>query len=166
MCGDRSLGVRCPGNDAHSGVASDRLRRRERRNLLGRWSPECTGAEWLSEKRGAGALFVGHNRSDGRTWTTECEVVIADRPTEFTWHVLTNTEPMTSIWRFHIQAVAEGTSVTETFEMRAPPRPFLAAARHDRRSALLERRKRELQSGIWETLGRLKADIEHPSQIG
>lgn len=131
--------------------------------LLGRWSPECTGGEWLTDDRGAGARFVGHNSSHGRTWATECEVLVADRPSEFSWHVVTNTEPRTSIWAFRIEADGAGARVTESFEMRATPRPFRAAldaVPAERAMALRHTRKRELQDGIVETLRRLKAELE------
>ena len=131
--------------------------------LLGRWSPECAGAEWLTEHRGVGARFVGHNRAGGRAWTTECEVLVADRPTEFAWHVLTNTEPQTSVWAFRIETDGAGACVTERFDMRVTPRPFRAAlesAPKQHRSRLLESRRRELQEGILETLRRLKAELE------
>lgn len=131
---------------------------------LGELSPECTGGEWLTEEHACvGARFLGHNRSRGREWTTECEVAVADRPTEFAWHVLTNTAPGTSVWTFRIDALGSVARVTEVFEMLATPGPFratLESASPERRSALLEVRKRELEYGIRETLHALKRELE------
>ena len=90
-------------------------------------------------------------------------LLVADRPAEFVWHVLTNTEPETSIWTFRIEADGVGASVTEQFEMRATPRPFrtaLDSAASDRRSGVRQARKRELEDGIIETLRGLKSELE------
>lgn len=131
---------------------------------LGELSPECTGGEWLTEGGPrVGARFLGHNSSRGRNWTTECEVLAMDRPTRFSWHVLTNTLPGTSIWTFRVDRHAGGAQVRESFEMRATPRPFRAAlvsAAPERRNSLLEMRKRELESGIRATLAALKVAVE------
>ena len=130
---------------------------------LGELSPECTGCEWLTDDRGVGSRFLGHNAAHGRTWTTECEVLIADRPTTFAWHVLTNTVPRTSVWTFTIAAQRSGSRVTERFEMLATPRPFRAAldARPPAaRASFLEARKRELEEGIIETLRALKSQLD------
>ena len=134
---------------------------------LGELSPECTGGEWLTE--GAprvGARFLGHNSSRGRNWTTECELLAVDRPARFSWHVLTNAEPGTSIWTFRVERHGDGSRVTESFEMRTTPVPFRAAldsAAPERRSSLLEMRKRELESGIRTTLEALKREVERGS---
>lgn len=131
---------------------------------LGELSPECTGGEWLTEDSArVGARFLGHNSSRGRTWTTECEVLAADRPRTFAWHVLTNTTPGTSIWSFRIDPNRRGSRVTESFEMRTTPFPFRSAldsAAPERRSSLLEMRKRELEDGIRATLAALKDHLE------
>lgn len=53
--------------------------------------------------------------------------------------------------------------MTETFDMRATPRPFrtaLDSSPPERRRLLLETRKRELQDGIDKTLKALKAELE------
>jgi hypothetical protein len=130
---------------------------------FGAWSPECTGGEWVSDLRGVGARFLGHNRRSGRTWTTECEVLASERPSEFAWHVLTNTIPLSSVWRYQIEADCDRCHVAESFEMTATPTPLRNAhdrAPADRRHQVLELRKRELFAGIENTLQALKAELE------
>jgi len=130
---------------------------------FGNWSPECTGGEWVSDARGVGARFLGHNRAGERTWTTECEVIVADHPREFAWHVLTNTTPRTSVWTFRIETRGTGAVVTETLEMLATPRPFRASLESrpvEQRRALLRARERQLARAIQDTLSALKAELE------
>jgi hypothetical protein len=133
---------------------------------FGDWSPECTGGEWLGHARGIGTRFLGHNEAAGRTWTTECEVIVADRPHRFSWHVLTNTSPRTSIWTFDIEDRGTACLVTESFEMLATPRPFRAALEArpaEARAVALDARKRQLERGIRATLAALKAELETTS---
>jgi uncharacterized protein YndB with AHSA1/START domain len=132
---------------------------------MGEWSPECVGGEWVDDdRRGAGARFLGHNRVGRRAWTTECEVLVADPPREFTWHVLTLVVvPETSIWRFTLEPSGAGVVLTEAFEMTAAPtglRRVLESIPEHQRSWALSVRKDELQLGIEQTLAAIAATAE------
>lgn len=134
---------------------------------FGDWSPECVGGEWITPGPAPGARFYGHNRSPRYSWTTECEVLVADRPWRFEWHVITNAVPGTSIWRYEIAADGSRCRVTETFEMTALPHPLRAALEREsdeQKASLLEGRKRELLPGIEQTLAKLKTTIESATQ--
>ncbi|MFD3523954.1 SRPBCC family protein [Streptomyces sp. NPDC058653] len=90
---------------------------------MGRWSPECTGAD--VEERAAGAAevrvgmrFTGHNVSSAkaRPWSTSCTVTAADPDERFTF--LTRSSGMRiSIWSYRFEALDLGraTKVTETW---------------------------------------------------
>ena len=135
---------------------------------MGEWSPECVRCEWITGRGAVGSRFLGHNRSGASAWTTECEVIVADRPTTFAWDVLTLApSPRTSVWRFRITEEVDGrVTIEERFEMTAPPdglRAVLERTPPHRRAAVLEARRQGIQRGIGTTLERMRAQLEAPS---
>lgn len=137
---------------------------------MGEWSPECRGGEWLDTPGRVGSRFLGHNEAGGLEWTTECEVLVADRPHEFAWDVLTLAPaPGTSVWRFTMTPHRDGTSVTETFQMTAPPHGLqraLDAGPPERRAGLLESRRSVIAAGIAVTLEAIKRAAEEEGERG
>ena len=47
---------------------------------MGEWSPECVRCEWLGEPGQVGSTFRGRNRSGLARWSTDAQVLVADRP--------------------------------------------------------------------------------------
>ena len=131
---------------------------------MGDWSPECVRGEWVAGRGEVGSRFLGHNRSGRSEWTTECEVVVADRPVEFAWDVITLAPaPRTSVWRFTFAEEDGRLTIEERFEMTAPPdglRAVLERTPPAQRAAVLAARRDAIHSGIDTTLSRLRAHLE------
>jgi hypothetical protein len=90
---------------------------------IGEFSPETFEAQWLDGATGprAGARFRGHVRRNGRGpvyWTT-CTVTAADPGREFGFSVAGLGGSTANTWRYRLEPAADGTDVTESFEMPA-----------------------------------------------
>ncbi len=90
---------------------------------IGEFSPETFEAQWLDGATGprAGARFRGHVRRNGRGpvyWTT-CTVTGADPGREFGFSVAGLGGSTANTWRYRLEPAADGTDVTESFEMPA-----------------------------------------------
>lgn len=80
---------------------------------MGEWSPEATGAQWLSGEPGAVAsTFRGHNRRPWVKWSTICTVTIADPGKRFAFDVRAAGKPV-STWEFEIVPNAAGCEVVQ-----------------------------------------------------
>ncbi|MET9558340.1 SRPBCC family protein [Streptomyces sp. NPDC006645] len=80
---------------------------------MGEWSPEATGAQWLSGEPGAVAsTFRGNNRRPWVKWSTVCTVTIADPGKRFAFDVRAAGKPV-STWEFEIIPNAAGCEVVE-----------------------------------------------------
>lgn len=144
--------------DAVYRVASDITR-------MGEWSPECTGGEWISGEPGAvGARFHGHNEARGDTWTTECEVRVAEPGRRFTWAVITfSPAPDNLVWSFEIEPTADGCALTQRFRMASPPSRLLAirdSLPPEKAATFMEFRRGRLQEAMQQTVDRIKAAVE------
>lgn len=81
----------------------------------GEWSPECLGGEWVSGEPGAvGSVFRGRNLRSPEVvswapvvrghWTTESEVVAAERGRTFHWAMRDSAgNRQRSVWGFDIR---------------------------------------------------------------
>ncbi|HEX3515409.1 MAG TPA: SRPBCC family protein [Trebonia sp.] len=84
---------------------------------IGRWSPECVGAAWLTEPGGPrpGARFTGHNRlPNGFEYDVVCVVTEGERPFTFAWMVLDdsgNPARPSSSWQYRIDPLPDGGSM-------------------------------------------------------
>lgn len=87
---------------------------------MGEWSPEATGAEWLSGEPGAVAsTFRGHNRRPWVKWSTICTVTVADPGKHFAFDVKAAGRPVAA-WEFVMVARDGGCEVIErTFDQRS-----------------------------------------------
>jgi hypothetical protein len=87
---------------------------------MGEWSPEATGAEWLSGEPGAVAsTFRGHNRRPWVKWSTICTVTAADPGRHFAFDVEAAGRPVAA-WEFVIVPRDGGCEVIEqTFDQRS-----------------------------------------------
>jgi hypothetical protein len=130
---------------------------------IGEFSPETFEAEWLDGATGprSGARFRGHVKRNGWGpvyWTT-CTVVACEPGREFAFGV---GEPGKALntWRYELQPAADGTDVTESFELS----PMLLLRLY---WALLGwARGRANVSGMRTTLERIKAVAEAESAAG
>ena len=86
----------------------------------GDWSHETTGATWIDGASAAvaGARFKGTNRQGRTRWSRACEVVAADRPRTWAFRTVpSRLYPDSTIWTFELTPEADGTRVTQHFEV-------------------------------------------------
>jgi uncharacterized protein YndB with AHSA1/START domain len=131
---------------------------------IGEFSPETFEAEWLGGADGprAGARFRGHVRRNGRGpvyWTT-CTVMASDPGREFAFSVAGPGGRTLNTWRYVFSPQAQGTDVTESFELSdmLATRLYWAIAGRARKRTNLE--------GMRITLGKLKAVAETVDPCG
>lgn len=131
---------------------------------MGEFSPECVSCTWTNGGTGSvGSRFVGHNRV-GREWKMECEVTVALRPWSFEWSVLTEAvSSETSVWRFDVEPVGDGTRLLQTFKMNEPPtglQRLLDARTGEEQERTIDLRRQRLDAGMRSTLSAIKTAAE------
>jgi Polyketide cyclase / dehydrase and lipid transport len=131
---------------------------------IGEFSPETFEAEWLDGAVGpaTGVHFRGHVRRNGRGpvyWTT-CTVTAADPGREFAFSVAGPGGAPVNTWRYELCPRAEGTDVTESFELpgRLATRLYWMLAGRARGRTNLD--------GMRVTLERIRAAAEAPGPPG
>ena len=121
---------------------------------MGQWSPETKACRWLGNGEALGARFEGDNEATLgpvtlKRWTTVSEVTAYEEPSVFEFV----TEGVTT-WRFEFSPEGEGTRVTESFAH--PPTTGVQRVLYN----LLGSRRRAMEKGMEQTLGRLKSVLE------
>lgn len=126
-------------------------------DLLGRYSPETTGAEWLepSSQHTVGARFRGHNDNGRNTWHTDCEITDYTPLVVFGFGVGSCGEFRT-IWRYHFAEEQGGTRLTQSFEspLLANPPP-----------GMNPERRQVMADMLTETLERIRDHLQGASSI-
>ena len=88
---------------------------------VGEFSPETFEAEWLggASSPETGARFRGHVRRNGRgpVYWTVCTVAACDPGREFAFTVAGPGGKTVNTWRYQLEPAADGTDVTESFEL-------------------------------------------------
>lgn len=122
---------------------------------MGKISPETYKTTWLHGAHGpeVGATFRGWNRSGLLRWFTDCEVIAADPPREFTFQVKLSTVR----WSYLIEETPAGCIVTER---RTQDRPSTISKISTK--FLGRDRPGTLRRGMITTLDNLKAATERP----
>jgi hypothetical protein len=128
---------------------------------IGEWSPECELVEWEGDVTlpVEGTTFNGHNAvGPGRRirYSRHGRVLVAERGKEFTF-VTDEAGRESTLWRYRFEPTANGTRVTEGYEVRWIP----AWARII--DVPLNRHK-ELLENMRTTLERLKVAAESRTQ--
>jgi uncharacterized protein YndB with AHSA1/START domain len=121
---------------------------------MGKWSPECQRAEWVSGATGpaAGARFKGHNKLGIARWSTTPTVKVADPGREFTFETGKPGKEDTR-WTYRFTPKDGGTALTESFE----------ALRYGAFMKLIskpEKRTAKLTGDVQQTLERIKQAAE------
>ena len=124
---------------------------------MGEWSPECERVDWMNGATEAaeGAEFVGHNRGGPFKrfrWSRHGRVLAADPGRELAF-ITDEGGRESTLWRYRFEPVADGTRVTESYEVRWIP---VWARIVD----VLANRHRELRESMRHTLEQLKAAAE------
>ena len=131
--------------------------------LLGEWSPEYNGGEWLDGAAGPalGVQFRGRNSREGREWETTSTVVEADPDTAFAWAV---GDPNNAVatWRFDLTAEGQGTRVRQKVQLGPGPSGLTRRIDElpDRRDDIIAARTGEHRRNMQATLQGLKAAAE------
>lgn len=89
---------------------------------MGDRSPVCRQCEWLDggDRPGVGARFLGRNSYFGIRWTRECEIRAWDPPRELAFQTV-NRGVDEVLWRYLLEATADGCRVTESYRVNAEP---------------------------------------------
>ena len=120
---------------------------------MGEWSPECRACEWVGEPGAVGSRFKGHNKRGLVRWTTTAEVLVADRPREFTFATMVGSKVGTR-WSYVLEGDGS-TTLTESFEAVWAPRLIHLAER-----LFIRNRQQQLEAGMADTLAAIKAVAE------
>ena len=130
---------------------------------IGDWSPECESVDWEGEVQVpvVGTTFVGHNAvGPGRRirYSRHGEVLAAEPGKEFTFITDEGGRPST-LWRYRFEPTANGTRVTEGYEVRWIPT-------WARILDVPTNRHKQLLSGMRTTLEGLKVAAEARARSG
>ena len=134
--------------------------------LMGQWSPEYQGGEWLDGASGptVGARFKGRNKRRDREWESVSTVVEAKPGQSFVWAV-GNPQNAAATWR--IDLVPEGTGTRVQHQVQLGPGPSGLTARiaelPDREEDIIAARTAEHRRNMQTTLAGLKAAAEQGS---
>jgi nitroreductase len=123
-----------------------------------RFSDESIGAEWQSDERGVGAVFVGrnHHKAVGE-WVVPCIVDCCDEPTAFGWRTSDPDNPGAR-WRFDLELAAGRTRLRFSYIMGpGPSGTTMAITAHPGKEArVLRRRLDEVQANMQRTVEGIK----------
>lgn len=123
----------------------------------GEWSPVCQEC-WWDEGDGpwTGAFFTGRNVTPTRTWTTRCEVIVADVDRAFGWSVSDgNVE-----WIYTLDVVDGGTELTESWVFTEKGQHHFRERFGDTAPEEIDSRTTAARDGIPVTLAAIKQAIE------
>lgn len=131
--------------------------------LMGEWSPEYQGGEWLDGAAGpaVGARFKGRNGRGEREWVSESTVIESVPGQTLAWAV-SDPDNAAATWRFDLQSEGNGTRVRQ--HVRLGPGPSGLTARiaevPDREEDIVAARCAEIRRNMQATLEGLKAAAE------
>ncbi len=121
------------------------------------WSPVCHRCEWLDgDGAVVGARFRGHNRLNGARWSRECVVTETEPARAFGFSTLFKGDESTR-WRYRLDPTAEGTRLTEAYEVVMIP-PWLRVLR--RIPGVAAKSDRDTRWNLSTSLDRIKAIAE------
>lgn len=125
---------------------------------MGEWSPICIRCEWLdgSTEPLVGNRFIGYSRQSGTRSSRECVVTVCEPGREFAFNTLFRGE-VSNRWRYQLESVPAGTSVTESYEVFVMPR-WVRILR--RIPGMVDRSRRDARRGMQVTLDKIKATAE------
>jgi uncharacterized protein YndB with AHSA1/START domain len=131
--------------------------------LMGQWSPEYQGGEWLDGATGptVGARFKGHNTRRERAWESVSTVIEATPGRAIAWAVGDPQNPG-AVWRFALAAEGTGTRVRQHVQLGPGPSGLSAriAELPDREADILAARTAEHRRNMHTTLEGLKTAAE------
>jgi hypothetical protein len=129
-----------------------------------RFSDESAGAEWQTDERGVGAVFVGHNEHAAvGAWTISCFVDTWDEPRAFGWRT-TDPDNPGARWRFDVEPAAGRIRLRYSFVIGPGPsgQTTAIAAHPGKEHRVLRRRLREVQANMQRTVEGIRQLAEVP----
>ena len=131
--------------------------------LMGQWSPEYRGGEWLDGATGpaVGVRFKGYNQRRERQWESVSTVIEAAPGRAIAWAVGDSANP-SATWRFDLTPEGNGTRVRQRVQIGPGPSGLTAriAELPDREEDIIAARTAEHQRNMQATLAGLKAAAE------
>jgi uncharacterized protein YndB with AHSA1/START domain len=131
--------------------------------LMGQWSPEYQGGEWLDGATGpaVGARFKGSNKRRDRAWESVSTVTESTPGQAIAWAVGDPKNPGAT-WRFDLVAESVGTRVRQRVQIGPGPSGLTAriAELPDREADIIAARTAEHRRNMQATLEGLKAAAE------
>lgn len=130
--------------------------------LPSRFSTEVTGAEWVDGADGPalGARFVGHSAHDAiGEWTTTCVITGYEDQRRFEWSVIGRDDDVSSIWRYTIDDLGNGSIRLDYWFQMGPGRGGLNFAidrMPDKEDRIVERRLAEHASNMERVVAGIK----------
>lgn len=132
-------------------------------DLMGQWSPEYEGGEWVDGATGpaVGCRFKGRNKRGDREWESVSTVVEAEPGRSLAWAV-GDPDNAAATWRFDLTTDGSGTRVRQHVEMGPGPSGLTAriAELPDREEDIVAARSAEHRRNMQATLEGLKAAAE------
>ena len=122
---------------------------------MGEWSPQCVRMKVFGGEVKAGARTLNLNRQGWKRWPTNAKVVDFEPERLLSFRILENR----TVWSFELEPTETGTRLTES---RRAPQGVAAASNAAVKSLLggVEKFEQELETGIEQTLQRIKAEAE------
>jgi uncharacterized protein YndB with AHSA1/START domain len=131
--------------------------------LMGQWSPEYQGGEWIDGATGpvVGARFKGRNKRRERQWESISTVIEAEPGRSFAWAV-GDPKHASATWRFDLIPEDRGTRVRQHVELGPGPSGLTAriAELPDREEDIIAARTAEHRRNMQMTLAGLKTAAE------
>jgi uncharacterized protein YndB with AHSA1/START domain len=131
--------------------------------LMGQWSPEYQGGEWLDGATSptVGARFKGRNTRRERAWESVSTVIEATPGRTIAWAVGDPKNPG-AVWRFDLAAQNTGTRVRQHVQLGPGPSGLSAriAELPDREADIIAARTAEHRRNMQATLEGLKTAAE------
>ena len=141
-------------------------------DLSSRFSTEVSGAEWLEGSDGPAldARFAGHSAHDAiGEWTTTCIVTGYEPERVFEWSVIGRDDDVSSIWRWTIHDLADGTVRLEYWFQMGPGRGglnYAIEAMPDKEERIVARRLDEHRVNMERVLTGVKELAESDRSSG
>lgn len=131
--------------------------------LMGQWSPEYQGGEWLDATAGpaVGARFKGRNKRGDREWESTSTITEAEPGRTLAWAVGDPDNPGAS-WRLELTPEGSGTRVKHHVQLGPGPSGLTAriAQVPDREEDVVAARTAEHRRNMQTTLAGLKIAAE------
>jgi hypothetical protein len=139
--------------------------------LPSRFSTEVTGAEWVDGANGPalGARFVGHSAHDAiGDWTTTCIITGYQEQRLFEWSVIGRDDDVSSIWRYTIDDLGNGSTRLDYWFQMGPGRGGLNFAidrMPDKEDRIVARRLAEHASNMERVVAGIKDLAESSGDV-